>query len=131
MEFQEGGTQLEDVDANQVKLVLSYFGNQIAKIRSEQGLSQEQLADLVSIAPSRISKMEHGQVNSKLTTLVALSNALHVTVDELVRKPEPDDGVYLLVFRPLLGQFTRRELLVLYDILKAAQASLELYRNRI
>ena len=73
--------------------------------------------------------MEHGQVNSKLTTLVALSNALHVTVDELFRKPEPDDGVYLLVFRPLLGQFTRRELLVLYDILKAAQASLELYRR--
>lgn len=75
---------MEDVDANQVKLDLSYFGNQIAKIRSEQGLSQEQLADLVSVAPSRISKMEHGQVNSKLTTLVALSNALHVTVDELV-----------------------------------------------
>ena len=51
---------MEDVDANQVKLDLSYFGNQIAKIRSEQGLSQEQLADLVSVAPSRISKMEHG-----------------------------------------------------------------------
>ena len=49
----------------------------------------------------------------------------------LVRKPEPDDGVYLLAFRPLLGQFTRRELLVLYDILKAAQTSLELYRNTI
>ena len=44
MEFQRGGTPLEDVDANQVKLDLSYFGNQIAKIRSEQGLSQEQLA---------------------------------------------------------------------------------------
>ena len=75
MEFERGGTPLEDVDANQVKLDLSYFGNQIAKIRSDQGLSQEQLADLVSVAPSRISKMEHGQVNSKLTTLVALSNA--------------------------------------------------------
>lgn len=60
MEFERGGTPLEDVDANQVKLDLSYFGNQIAKIRSEQGLSQEQLADLVSVAPSRISKMEHG-----------------------------------------------------------------------
>ena len=121
---------MEDVDANQVKLDLSYFGNQIAKIRSEQGLSQEQLADLVSVAPSRISKMEHGQVNSKLTTLLALSIALNVTVDELVRKPEPDDAAYLLTFRPLLNQFTKGELLILYDILRAAQSSLKRYQMR-
>lgn len=109
---------------------LNYFGTQIARLRNESGLSQEQLADLVSVAPSRISKMEHGQVNSKLTTLLALSSALNVTVDELVRKPEPDDAAYLLTFRPLLNQFTKGELLILYDILRAAQSSLKRYQIR-
>ncbi len=54
----------------------------IARIRAD--LTQEALADRVSLSPSHMSNIETGTTRVSLTTIVNLANALGVTVDDLL-----------------------------------------------
>lgn len=54
----------------------------IARIRAE--LTQEKLAESVSVSPSHMSNIETGTTRVSLTTIVAIANALSVTVDDLL-----------------------------------------------
>lgn len=47
-------------------------------------LTQERLAELVSLSPSHMSNIETGTTRVSLTTLVSIANALSVTADDLL-----------------------------------------------
>lgn len=62
----------------------------IQRKRSERGLSQEKLAELVGVSRQAVSKWELGDAIPDTDKLVPLCRALGITVDELLGNvPEP------------------------------------------
>lgn len=60
------------------------IGMRIRRLRKEQGLTQEKLAEISNQEPSNISHIERGATKLSLPTIVNIANALGVTVDDLL-----------------------------------------------
>jgi transcriptional regulator with XRE-family HTH domain len=59
------------------------FGLQVATLRHERGLSQEQLADASGLHRTYIGRVEGGHRNVALRNIYRLADALGVTVGHL------------------------------------------------
>jgi transcriptional regulator with XRE-family HTH domain len=59
-------------------------------VRRSRNLSQHDLAQLANVTASAISQAERGERGLSLATLVRLSEALGVTIDDLLRGDEPE-----------------------------------------
>lgn len=73
----------EDTDALTI-------GRRIRQLRSERGMTLEQLAALIDRAPSQVSMIETGKREPKLTQLQSIARALGTTIDALL-EGEPLD----------------------------------------
>ena len=61
------------------------LGLRIAMLRRAAGLSQSQLAKAAGVSPSTIGMYEQGRREPSIDTLVAMADALGVSLDLLVR----------------------------------------------
>lgn len=77
---------------------LERFGANVRRLRTKGcGLSQEGLADLTRLHRTQIGKIEQGEVEPRLITLLILANGLGVAIGDLVagigapveRRPSP------------------------------------------
>lgn len=59
------------------------LGKAIQKLRSDRGMTQEALAHGAGITVGHLSKIERGLANPGWTTVVAIANALGLSVAEL------------------------------------------------
>ena len=73
------------------------FGERLAALRKEKGLTQAQLAEILNVSNKTISRWETAEGYPEITLLVPLAKALGVTVDELLAEegdekanPQPD-----------------------------------------
>lgn len=62
---------------------LAEFGQRLRRIRRAQGLTQEQLAEAADLNPRTVQKIEAGQIDILLTTLIRLRTALGCNPGEL------------------------------------------------
>lgn len=71
--------------------MLDYYriGQRIRKSRKAQGLSQEQLAEMVGISLPHMSHIETANTKLSLPVFVDIASALGVSTDELLRD-EPE-----------------------------------------
>ena len=60
------------------------FGNFICELRTEKGLSQSQLGDMMGVSNKAVSKWEMGVSKPRPDMLVALASFFGVTVEELL-----------------------------------------------
>ncbi len=60
------------------------MGQHIRQIRENQGTSQEQLAADAEIPYSSVNEIEAGKTNPTIASLMALSEALDVQLNELL-----------------------------------------------
>ena len=60
------------------------FGHRLRELRDRAGLSQEALAKRAKLSSATISRIELGQSSPNLDTMVALANALGLTVTGLL-----------------------------------------------
>lgn len=60
------------------------IGKFIQEIRKEKGLTQKELAELIGVSDKTISKWENGNSSPDTSMLMSLSEALEVTVNELL-----------------------------------------------
>ena len=60
--------------------------NTVAERRKEAGLTQKQLANLLGLKRSSISKWENGASKPRAETLKKLADLLNCTVDELLKE---------------------------------------------
>ncbi len=60
------------------------FGKQLQRLRAERSLTQEQLAVKAGLARVYLTKLESGQHDPSLSTLVRLARALRVSVTDLL-----------------------------------------------
>lgn len=91
----------------------------VARIRME--ITQEQLADMVSVSPTHLSNIETGSTRVSLTTIVKVANALNVTVDDLLcdnlvkARPQFERDM-----QSLLDDCNDHEVRIAYKVAKAA-----------
>jgi transcriptional regulator with XRE-family HTH domain len=70
------------------------FGARLRAARDRRGMTQAQLAEVTGAYPSQISNYENGEKIPEGETMVALADALDVSLDELARgtpREEPDE----------------------------------------
>ena len=60
------------------------FGKQLQRLRADRDLTQEQLAVRVGLARIYVARLELGEHDPSLSTLVRLAKALRVSVTELL-----------------------------------------------
>jgi transcriptional regulator with XRE-family HTH domain len=60
------------------------LGERIVKLREAKGLKQIDLANKLELDDSAIRRIEKGRTNPTLETLYKLSNALEISLSELV-----------------------------------------------
>jgi transcriptional regulator with XRE-family HTH domain len=76
----------EDVYTAELKRFRKGFGANVRRLRlaGDRACSQETLAGRARLHRTEIGKIEQGNVEPRLTTLVILADALGVTLDEMV-----------------------------------------------
>lgn len=62
---------------------LKAFGENLKKIRLENGFTQEKLAFSVGIEISQISRIERGILNTSISTIHALAVAMDIPIKDL------------------------------------------------
>lgn len=65
-----------------------HFGKRLREIRIARNMKQQTLADAVNIALRTYQHYEQGDREPSLSTLIALADALDVSVDELLGHTE-------------------------------------------
>lgn len=68
------------------------FGQFVAKIRKERGMTQAELGELIGVTDKAISRWERGIGFPDINTLEPLANALDISVFELMRSEKADMG---------------------------------------
>lgn len=102
---EDGSIQLREVRA------LSRLADGIRRIRNERGLTQTELARMAGVSPSAMSQAEAGHRGLALETLLTLSDAIGVSLDDLLGR-RPEEG-YVLARRDRIAP--RRGIVSLLD----------------
>lgn len=66
------------------KRYIKTFGENLRRIRKEKKLSQESLSYDADIPLSQIGRIERGEVNTTISTILVLANALQIHPKELL-----------------------------------------------
>ena len=69
------------------------LGNNLYNLRKKRGLSQEEFAEKIHISRQAVSKWERGEAFPDTENLIEIAEFYGVTIDELVNRAEPFDGV--------------------------------------
>ena len=66
------------------KAASAAFGDRLKELRAQQGVSQDALADKTDVHPTAIGRLERGDREPRLTTILRLARGLDVRPGELV-----------------------------------------------
>lgn len=74
-------------------------GNRIHKLRREKGITLEKLAERSNLSVQSICKIESGERNIKISTLISLSQALGVSADYILGLSNycEEDNIFRLI----------------------------------
>lgn len=72
-----------------IRRKLKRLGLRLRELREQQGLTQEQAAELIGVHPKSMPRIEGGTANPTVTTLVAASEAYKVHLRDLFPEEEP------------------------------------------
>jgi transcriptional regulator with XRE-family HTH domain len=73
------------------KQLVRILSDNIRSLRRERGLSQEELSELCGLHRTYVGSVERGERNVTLSSLEAFSNALGVSVPQLLSDRDIDD----------------------------------------
>ncbi len=68
------------------------FGIVISRLRTEKGMSQENLSAFAGIARSHLTMLENGRKTARLNTVFSIADALGIKPSELIRMVEEVDN---------------------------------------
>ena len=109
---------------------INYYtiGERIRHYREENGLSQEELADIIGVSWRHFNYLEHGERKTSIDNLVAIANALKISsnellVDYLETLPQKLESEVI----DLMNECTLNEKAILVDMLKHLKQLLSEY----
>lgn len=98
------------------------IGKRVKIARIKKDTTQEKLAGTVGISATHMSNIESGSASMSLPTLVAIANALDVSLDELmIGSIIKNKHIHIKDIREVLEDCNDREVRVLSEILAAAK----------
>lgn len=62
---------------------LKKIGKKIRVLRKEQNISQSQLSFEANVRVNQIGRIERGEINTSISTIIAIAEALNVKVKDL------------------------------------------------
>ncbi len=65
--------------------VIKAFGKRLFELREAKGISQQELADNADISVTQVGRIERGSVNTTISTIHVLAQALEVAPYELLK----------------------------------------------
>ncbi len=68
---------------------ITKFGLRLKSIRLQKGYTQESLAWKASIEPMQVSKIERGVINTSLSQILNLANALEISAADFFVEKSP------------------------------------------
>ena len=80
------------------------LGKNIRKYRKQRGLTQEQLAETVSISAVFMSQIENAKGKPSLETTVNIANALNVGIDVLIGSKIQNSEISQYIAAPLTNE---------------------------
>ena len=66
-------------------MVVNYFGVNLRRIRREKGISENDLAQMLAISKSIISRWENGKVYPQVIWVYQIADKLNVNPTELIK----------------------------------------------
>ncbi|OGW32903.1 MAG: hypothetical protein A2X58_03215 [Nitrospirae bacterium GWC2_56_14] len=101
------------------------IGSKLKEERMRIGMSQKELADLVSLTPSFLSQMESNQVSPSLGSFLQLCRALGINPGQFLEVSEEKTSAPWLVRREHLFSrpFTREEAAKVYEVTSGGKLS--------
>lgn len=103
------------------------IGQRIRNYRTQQGLSQERLAEMAGCHPTYIGQLERGEKNATLESIEKIASALNISLAQLfekLRNGETSDNIPLKCYE-FLSAKTRQEQEHLYRLL----VEIDRYKN--
>ena len=73
-------------------MLLARLGERLRLLREASGLTQQRLADVLSVRPATVSELEAGRVAPTVTTLAAFARVLRVRLAVVVDVDAPIDA---------------------------------------
>lgn len=103
----------------------SVIGKRIRKIRADKKWTQATLAEMSGVEPSNISHIERAATKLSLPTLIAIANALEVSLDELVYgNLVKSSHVSVDIIDKLISDCSADELKALAEVIKTTKSVL-------
>jgi transcriptional regulator with XRE-family HTH domain len=85
------------------------FPERLKTLRLQKNLSQIELADLINVHHTHISRYERGETTPAVKALIALAKALNVSTDYLLEGVHKDAAIANLDDKELLKMFEETE----------------------
>lgn len=67
---------------------LQLFSERLRLLRKEKGVKQTEMADILGCTPNHYQKIEYGQINIPVISLMTLADYFSVTTDYLLGRSE-------------------------------------------
>ena len=100
------------------------FGERLKMYRTQKGLSQEKIAEMLDVSRQAVTKWEAGQTTPSSDNLIALANLYDVSLDELIGKNENEivstEGEKEKRFSPKNNPILRNNFIIIAIIAQAA-----------
>ena len=93
------------------------LGKRIIELRTQKGVTQEKLAEMVDYSPNHISKLENARTNPSFDLLVKIAQALDVDINELFKfkKYESIDHIKQTLNK-MINSSNEKDIRLLYSI---------------
>lgn len=106
------------------------IGSRVKECRKMRGYTQEKLAEMANISIQHMSNIENAATKLSLPTIIALADALSISVDRiLIGSSEAGKAVLNDDFSRLLEDCSIRETQFLYELAKSAKNTLRNHKN--
>lgn len=110
------------IDSKKIKLI---FGQTVKELRTQKGITQEQLAEAIGLQPQTIATIETGRAFISSEVLAKLCNYFNVEpaifFTQKVRRLSDEDINYIAEIKRMLPVFSSAKLREIHNILLALQ----------
>ncbi|MCT4563804.1 MAG: helix-turn-helix domain-containing protein [Maledivibacter sp.] len=97
----------------------SILGKRIREERLKIGLTQEKLAEFAEVSPAYMGRIERGERNITVKTLIRIANALGTSIDYLLKDAfEIEDDTLVKQWLQLTANRTDKEKQMAIDVIK-------------
>ena len=62
--------------------------NRLEELRKQRGITQEELADALSVSRQTVGSLENGRYNPSILLAFKIANYFHVSIEEVFMNPE-------------------------------------------